>query len=185
MLILWGRLFECSRLPRDVGSPFGKPQVSVQGRCARANTAVTGLATADRLFPNAGRVRRLRAPVKTCQSATRRPSPFLRRYTVFNVDQCDNLPDHCPSSSRRPALEREIVPQAEALAVATARRYPHRWRGRLLAIGRYRSHSAAAGCLCEINYCRTLFHELGHWILAIRAVWTGPSRRHSARTLCQ
>jgi hypothetical protein len=44
--------------------------------------------------------------------------PFLRRYTVFNVAQCDNLPSHCLASA--PVLpEREIVPQAEALAKAT------------------------------------------------------------------
>jgi antirestriction protein ArdC len=44
--------------------------------------------------------------------------PFLRRYTVFNVAQCDDLPDHCVSAA--PASpEREIIPQAEALAAAT------------------------------------------------------------------
>jgi antirestriction protein ArdC len=47
-----------------------------------------------------------------------RPVAFLRRYTVFNVAQCDGLPDHCYGAPA-PLPEREIVPEAEALARAT------------------------------------------------------------------
>jgi antirestriction protein ArdC len=88
--------------------------------------------------------------------------PFLRRYTVF-VAQCDNLPEHCLASA--PTLpEREIVPQAEALAAAT--------------LADIRTGGAHAFYLPsddtvhippqpaffdQINYYRTLFHELRHW----------------------
>jgi antirestriction protein ArdC len=89
--------------------------------------------------------------------------PFLRRYTVFNIDQCDHLPDHCVAPA--PALpEREIVPQAEALAAST--RADIRIGG---AQAFYRPsddtvHIPPQPAFFEqINYYRTLFHELAHW----------------------
>jgi antirestriction protein ArdC len=89
--------------------------------------------------------------------------PFLRRYTVFNVAQCDNLPGHCVAAT--PALpEREIVPQAEALARATLADI--RTGG---AHAFYRPSEDVVhippqpAFFDQINYYRTLFHELGHW----------------------
>src|SRR6266702_740530 len=90
-------------------------------------------------------------------------SPFLRRYTVFNLDQCEQLPDHLSLVS--PELpERELVPQAEALARATLAD---------IRIGGTEAfylpladavHIPPQPAFFEqINFYRTLFHELGHW----------------------
>ena len=88
---------------------------------------------------------------------------FLKRYTVFNVAQCDGLPEGL-TVAREPLSHCETAPHAEALIAATCAdfriggdqafyvpsqdfiRIPH--------------HSSFVD---EINYYRTAFHELGHW----------------------
>jgi antirestriction protein ArdC len=42
--------------------------------------------------------------------------PFLKRFTVFNVDQCDGLPQ---AADAEPIPERELIPHAERLIAAT------------------------------------------------------------------
>ena len=90
--------------------------------------------------------------------------PFLRRYTVFNVAQCDNLPDHCFASAPVVLPKREIVPQAEALTTAILADI--RTGG---AQAFYRPSDDVvqippqAAFFDQINYYRTLFHEFGHW----------------------
>ncbi len=44
--------------------------------------------------------------------------PFLKRFTVFNVEQCDGLPETA-SAAAQPLPERQIIPRAEALIAAT------------------------------------------------------------------
>jgi len=44
--------------------------------------------------------------------------PFLKRFVVFNVAQCDGLPDHYGQDAP-PLPERELVPVAENLIAAT------------------------------------------------------------------
>src|SRR3546814_1060145 len=44
--------------------------------------------------------------------------PFLKRFTVFNTDQCDDLPAKL-STAPPPVAECMILPQAEALIAAT------------------------------------------------------------------
>src|SRR5258708_14225443 len=44
--------------------------------------------------------------------------PFLKRFTVFNIDQCDGLPERVAASVAPPPGQ--IEPQAEALIAATA-----------------------------------------------------------------
>jgi antirestriction protein ArdC len=89
--------------------------------------------------------------------------PFLKRFTVFNVAQCDGLPDRLVTAA--PILpEREIVPQAEALIAAS---------GADFRIGGERAFYVPSGDYIQvppqpaffqpINYYRTCFHELGHW----------------------
>jgi antirestriction protein ArdC len=89
--------------------------------------------------------------------------PFLKRYTVFNVAQCDGLPeDICP----QPVLSdgRELIPRAEALIAATGASF--RIGG---AIACYIPKLDAIRVPPQtafrdpINYYRTVFHELGHW----------------------
>ncbi|WP_081944708.1 ArdC family protein [Sphingopyxis sp. MWB1] len=92
-----------------------------------------------------------------------RSVPFLKRFTVFNVAQCEGLPDRCtqPDIAMPP---RVTVPRAEALIVAT---------GADVRIGGNEAYySPAADYVAlppqqafrhQIDYYRTALHELGHW----------------------
>lgn len=88
---------------------------------------------------------------------------FLKRYTVFNAEQCDGLPMGMVASPLV-KTERQIVPEAEALIAVS---------GADFRIGgdqafyvpsedfiRIPNQTAYTD---QINYYRTAFHELGHW----------------------
>ena len=88
--------------------------------------------------------------------------PFLKRFTVFNADQCADLPAEIAPSPMPPA-ENFILPQAEALIRAT---------GADLRIGGDRAFYAPSADYIQvpppssffepINFHRTVCHELGH-----------------------
>jgi antirestriction protein ArdC len=88
--------------------------------------------------------------------------PFLKRFTVFNADQCEDLPaDIAPPPA--PLAENLILPQAEALIRAT---------GADIRIGGTRAFYVPGADYIQvpppsaffepINWHRTVFHELGH-----------------------
>jgi antirestriction protein ArdC len=88
---------------------------------------------------------------------------FLKRYTVFNAEQCEGLPVGL-FGVVEPRQSREIVPEAEALIGAT---------GADFRIGGDQAfYVPSEDCIRipnqtaypdQINYYRTAFHELGHW----------------------
>jgi antirestriction protein ArdC len=88
--------------------------------------------------------------------------PFLKRFTVFNTDQCDGLKEI--AASVVPPLPDQIEPRAEALIAAT---------GADFRIGGARAYYNTACDFVQvpppaayfepINWHRTAFHELGHW----------------------
>ena len=89
--------------------------------------------------------------------------PFLKRFTVFNADQCENLPaDLAPPPA--PTHDNLILPQADALIRAT---------GADIRIGGNRAYYVPSADYIQvpppsaffepINFHRTVFHELGHW----------------------
>jgi antirestriction protein ArdC len=90
--------------------------------------------------------------------------PFLKRFTVFNTDQCENLPDGLITAPP-PVPEGMILPQAEALISAT---------GADFRIGGDRAFYSPADDHIQvprpdayfepINWHRTALHELGHWV---------------------
>jgi antirestriction protein ArdC len=89
--------------------------------------------------------------------------PFLKRFTVFNADQCENLPSDI-SPPPEPILHDLVLPQAEALIRAT---------GADLRIGGNRAFYVPGADYIQvpppsayfepINWHRTVCHELGHW----------------------
>jgi antirestriction protein ArdC len=89
--------------------------------------------------------------------------PFLKRFTVFNVAQCDGLPEHL-TAAPVPLPERKIIPEAEALIMAT---------GADIRIGGDRAFYSPLDDYIrvppqpaffeQINFYRTVFHELSHW----------------------
>jgi antirestriction protein ArdC len=89
--------------------------------------------------------------------------PFLKRFTVFNTDQCENLPDGLVTAPV-PVPEGLILPHAEALIDAT---------GADFRIGGERAFYSPIHDFIQvprpeayfepINWHRTAIHELGHW----------------------
>jgi antirestriction protein ArdC len=89
--------------------------------------------------------------------------PFLKRFTVFNTNQCDGLPEEFTTTAPQPA-EGLILPQAEALIAAT---------GADFRIGGARAFYNFTHDFVQapppqayfepVNWHRTAFHELGHW----------------------
>jgi antirestriction protein ArdC len=88
--------------------------------------------------------------------------PFLKRFTVFNTDQCDGLPEGVAASVVPPPPD-QIEPRAEALIAAT---------GADFRIGGARAYYNTSNDFVQvpppaayfepINWHRTAFHELGH-----------------------
>ncbi len=89
--------------------------------------------------------------------------PFLKRFTVFNVAQCEGLPDGL-SAPPPPIPEGLIVPEVEALIRAS---------GVDLRLGGDKAFYAPGPDFIQIprpeayfepiNWHRTALHELGHW----------------------
>jgi antirestriction protein ArdC len=89
--------------------------------------------------------------------------PFLKRFTVFNTDQCENLPPELTTAPAR-VPEGLILPHAEALIAAT---------GADFRIGGDRAFYSTIHDFIQvprpdayfvpINWHRTALHELGHW----------------------
>jgi antirestriction protein ArdC len=88
--------------------------------------------------------------------------PFLKRFTVFNADQCEDLPADL-AAPPEPVAENLILPQAEALIRAT---------GADFRIGGNRAYYVPdadyirvpppSSYFERINWHRTVCHELGH-----------------------
>ena len=89
--------------------------------------------------------------------------PFLKRFTVFSVDQCENLPDDLVVALQ-PVPEGLILPEVEVLIRAS---------GADLRLGGDRAFYSPALDYVQvprpeayfepINWHRTALHELGHW----------------------
>ena len=90
--------------------------------------------------------------------------PFLKRFTVFNVAQCDGLREGL-AADPAPMPEREIVPTAEALIAAS---------GADFRIGGAKAYYVPSADFIQvppqpaffeqINFYRTALHELTHWV---------------------
>ncbi len=89
--------------------------------------------------------------------------PFLKRFTVFNTDQCENLPAAL-TTTPAPIPEGLILPHAAGLIAAT---------GADFRIGGERAFYSPTYDFIQVprpdayfepvNWHRTALHELGHW----------------------
>jgi antirestriction protein ArdC len=115
--------------------------------------------------------------------------PFLKRFTVFNTEQCEGLPEDL-ATSPIPVPEGLILPQVEALIAAT---------GADFRIGGDRAFYSPAHDFVQVprpvaffeplNWHRTALHELGHWTghpsrLARDMSGTFGSRSYGQEELC-
>jgi len=154
VLILWGAV---------IGHGFtGQSwltfrQALALGGNVRRGEHGTAVFYADRFIPNDER-KRARESGDEAQAI-----PFLKRFTVFNADQCENLPQDVVAVAPPPPPGM-IEPQAEALIRST---------GADFRIGGNRAFYSPASDFVQvpppaayfepINWHRTAFHELGHW----------------------
>ncbi len=109
--------------------------------------------------------------------------PFLKRFTVFNTDQCENLPEGLVTAPA-PVPEGLILPHAEALIAAT---------GADFRIGGERAFYSPIHDFIQvprpeayfepINWHRTAVHELGHWSRPFLPAGARPVRRFRFRAL--
>jgi antirestriction protein ArdC len=116
----------------------------------------TSIVYADRFTPEAEKARALET------GETARAVSFLKRFTVFNVDQCEGLPANI-SADTAPLPECAIVPVAEALIAAS---------GIDFRIGGDKAFYSPSDDFVQvppqpaffdqINYYRTALHELTH-----------------------
>jgi antirestriction protein ArdC len=117
----------------------------------------TNVCYADRFIP---RGEKERAEAEGDEPAA---VPFLKRFTVFNVTQCDGLPERLLGSPK-PLPELQVVPQAEALIAATGADFrvggP---RAFYVPSADYIQVPPQPAFFQTIDYYRTCLHELGHW----------------------
>lgn len=154
ILILWGAAMEYGR--RTQNWLTFKQALSLGG-CVRKGEKGTTVVYADRFVPKKERT-------KATESGDDPQSiPFLKRYTVFNADQCDGLPDDL-FVGVAPLPEREAIPHAEALIEATGADFRIGGnRAFYMPSQDYVQVPPQPAFRAQIDYYRTCFHELGHW----------------------
>jgi len=154
ILLLWGAVIERGYAAQGW---LTFRQALNAGGCVRKGEQGVTICFADRFTPEAEKAR----AAETGDDPRR--IPFLKRFTVFNVAQCDGLPE-AMTAAAPPLPARELVPVAEALIAAT---------GADFRIGGDKAFYSPGGDFVavppqpafakQINYYRTALHELGHW----------------------
>ncbi len=131
-------------------------QAQALGGTVRKGERGTTICYADRFTPRDEEARAADEARKARQIA------FLKRFTVFNIDQCDGVPEEVTAPVGLPRCE--PIPQVEALLAAS---------GADIRIGG--DHAFYAPVLDTVqlppqqafrepvNFYRTALHELGHW----------------------
>lgn len=154
VLLLWGAVIEHSH-PSQSWLTFRQAQEA--GGCVRKGERGVTVVYADRFIPKGEAERAAR------EDESVRAVPFLKRFTVFNVAQCEGLrPGLAPDPV--PLPECEIVPVAEALIKASKADF------RISGDKAFYVPSAdfvqvppQPAFFDQINYYRTCLHELTHW----------------------
>ncbi len=131
-------------------------QAQAAGGQVRRGEQGTTVVFADRFVPEKEKERAAREGGEPGAVA------FLKRFTVFNLAQCEGLA--VDEHAAPPPSEREVVPIAEALIAAT---------GADFRIGGDQAFYVPSRDFIrvppqtafgdQINYYRTCFHELAHW----------------------
>lgn len=89
---------------------------------------------------------------------------FLREYTVFNVEQCDGLPDWYYLLKEPPREQMQRVERADAFFAATKADIRHGGAQAYYAIGTDHIQMPRFECFRDPeSYCATLAHEMTHW----------------------
>ena len=153
VLILWSAVIERG-YPSQGWLTFR--QALCAGGTVRKGETGTTVVYADRFIPESEKAR------ARDSGEDARAVPFLKRFTVFNVAQCDGLPESFVAEA--PALpERELVPLAEEVIAAS---------GVEFRIGGSKAFYLPSADVVQvppqpaffeqINFYRTALHELTH-----------------------
>lgn len=154
ILILWDRLFE-----RGYGAQrwITYRQAQALGGNVRKGEAGTTVCYADRFTPKDEQQKARDEQREARQVA------FLKRFTLFNVEQCEGLPEKLMTVTEARPFE-ELVPQAHRLIRAC---------GADIRVGGESAFYASSPDYIRvpdqaafhepINWYRTILHELGHW----------------------
>jgi antirestriction protein ArdC len=153
VLILWGAVIEHG-YPAQGWLTFR--QALDAGGCVRKGEHGTTVVYADRFTPEAEKEKSR----QTGEEA--KAVPFLKRFTVFNVAQCDGLREGL-ATDPEPLPEREIIPIAEEVITAS---------GVDVRVGGDKAYYVLSRDFVavppqpafydQINYYRTCLHELTH-----------------------
>jgi len=153
VLILWGAVVERGF---STQSWITYRQAFALGGNVRRGEHGTTVVYADRFVPDHEK-KRAREKGEDAQAI-----PFLKRFTVFNIEQCEGLPDEVAASAPL-SVASPIEPRVEALIKAT---------GIDFRIGGDRAFYVPAHDYIQvpppqayfepINWHRTALHELGH-----------------------
>lgn len=153
ILLLWGAVIEHGY--ETQGWLTFRQATSAGGQVRRGERGTT-VVFADKFTPKAEQERAVR------EGEAPSAVPFLKRFTVFNVDQCEGL--ETLAAQPAPLPERQIVLHVEALIAATRADF---------RIGGNEAYYAPAldyvqvppqpAFRHQIDYYRTALHELSHW----------------------
>lgn len=153
VLILWGAVIERGFSGQ---SWLTFRQALALGGHVRKGERGTTVVYADRFVP-ADERRRSRETGEEAQAV-----PFLKRFTVFNTDQCDGLSADIATTAPMP-LPGIIEPQVEALIKATGIDFRIGGnRAFYMPAEDYVQVPPPAAYFEPINWHRTALHELGH-----------------------
>lgn len=168
VLVLWGAVIEKGYRGQNW---LTFRQALTLGGCVRKGEKGTTVFYADRFIPK-GEIERA---TKTGDDPN--AVPFLKRFTVFNVDQCDGLPETA-FAGIAPLPECEQIPQAEDLIKRTGADFRIGGnRAFYQTVGDFIQVPPQPSFFQQIDYYRTCFHELGHWTGAKHRL----ARDHSGR----
>ncbi|MFB0875930.1 MULTISPECIES: ArdC family protein [unclassified Sphingobium] len=166
VLILWGAVIEHG-WPSQSWLTFRQAQEA--GGCVRKGEHGLTVVYADRFTPEAEK-RRV-APVRGTDATDARASreggdpkavPFLKRFTVFNVAQCEGLRAGL-ASDPAPLPEREIVPVAEEVIAASGVDFRiSGTRAFYVPFLDFVQVPPQPAFFEQVNYYRTCLHELTH-----------------------
>jgi antirestriction protein ArdC len=90
--------------------------------------------------------------------------PFLKWFTVFSIEQCEGLPEHI-CEPPPPIPDGLILPQAESLIAATGADFRIGGPSAFYSPSRDYVQVPRPDVFHDpVNWHRTAFHELGHWV---------------------
>lgn len=132
-------------------------QAAAAGGHVRKGEKGTTVCYADRFTPK-GEEEKARDEDRDARTVA-----FLKRFTVFNVAQCEGLPEDLSRSPELPA-EADILPRVQALIDASGADFRIGGGEAYYSPGRdYVAVPPQVAFREPVNWYRTALHELGHW----------------------